>query len=579
MGRRSPARSAAWASRPDRHTQRLAAPRRKRRGAVLVFGHDPAALHASSSPAPTRPSRARTRRSPSAPARPSSASRTRSRSSTSRRPGSTRRATRSSRSRCSSRAAPRCSSATHARRPRRAPSRRDDAAHRHRRRDGRRRAHRRRGAASASPSSWATATSSRTTRDFDRAFLAESASPHARALPGAWLDSLELARIALPRLSLAPAARPRRGVRPAAATRAHRARRRRRGARSALWRVCLAGARGPARRGASRRSRASRRDVDWPLRRVLAHVAAAPARAAARPEAPAPRARARRARRGAARRRRLRPRRAPSPTRCSREFSAEGLVGRMYPGFEQRGEQLEMAEAVLDAFGGAHAPRGGGGHRRRQVGGVPRAGGAVRAAQPRGRRRGDEDERAHGPARVRRAARAGRGARRQAALRGAEGLRALPLPAQARPARARARASRTARRSRPSRRCSPGRRSRAWGELDALNVHWPPGLRRRWRARPRSARSGTAASTRTSATSAACARRRRARTSSSRTTRCSSATRPTEGGILPPLRYWVVDEAHSAEAEARRQLSRRRSRSVARGRCCAACTRRAAAGC
>jgi len=27
------------------------------------------------------------------------------------------------------------------------------------------------------------------------------------------------------------------------------------------------------------------------------------------------------------------------------------------------------------------------------------------------------------------------------------------------------------------------------------------------------------------------------------------------GGILPPIRYWVIDEAHSAESEARRQLS------------------------
>src|SRR5450759_1184064 len=36
---------------------------------------------------------------------------------------------------------------------------------------------------------------------FDRNFLAESASPHARALRGTWLDSLELARIALPRLN------------------------------------------------------------------------------------------------------------------------------------------------------------------------------------------------------------------------------------------------------------------------------------------------------------------------------------------------------------------------------------------
>ena len=28
-----------------------------------------------------------------------------------------------------------------------------------------------------------------------------------------------------------------------------------------------------------------------------------------------------------------------------------------------------------------------------------------------------------------------------------------------------------------------------------------------------------------------------------------------EGGLLPPIRYWVVDEAHGAEAEARRAFS------------------------
>ena len=28
-----------------------------------------------------------------------------------------------------------------------------------------------------------------------------------------------------------------------------------------------------------------------------------------------------------------------------------------------------------------------------------------------------------------------------------------------------------------------------------------------------------------------------------------------DGGLLPPIRYWVVDEAHGAEAEARRAFS------------------------
>jgi ATP-dependent DNA helicase DinG len=107
---------------------------------------------------------------------------------------------------------------------------------------------------------------------FDRAFLMQSASPHARALPGSWLDSLELARIALPRLrshhlkDLAEAfALPN--------DNAHRAPDDVE-ATFALWRVCLTGlADLPAEILAAIAGLAPH--VDWPLRRTLAHVAAA----------------------------------------------------------------------------------------------------------------------------------------------------------------------------------------------------------------------------------------------------------------------------------------------------------------
>jgi ATP-dependent DNA helicase DinG len=40
----------------------------------------------------------------------------------------------------------------------------------------------------------------------------------------------------------------------------------------------------------------------------------------------------------------------PACRRVCAEFSAGGIAGRMYPGFEQRAEQVEMARAVLSAF-------------------------------------------------------------------------------------------------------------------------------------------------------------------------------------------------------------------------------------
>ena len=51
--------------------------------------------------------------------------------------------------------------------------------------------------------------------------------------------------------------------------------------------------------------------------------------------------------------------------------------------------------------------------------------------------------------------------------------------------------------------------------------------------------------------------RRRARSAHIVVTNHSLLFRDTlaSGGILPPIRYWIVDEAHSAESEARRQLS------------------------
>src|SRR5450759_1987700 len=182
---------------------------------------------------------------------------------------------------------------------------------------------------------------------FDRMFVLEAASRAGVTVPGTWLDSLELSRIALPRLrshrlpDLAEAFEIDVPV--------HRAG----GDTEALfriWRIALAGladlpvdfVRGLASISPS---------TAWPLRDTLRQVAA----------------------RGTSKGHGLdlKPQRAesvrghhlpgladagerdlvcPDPDEVLAQFEADGAVGRMYAGFEARGEQRAMAEAVLDAF-------------------------------------------------------------------------------------------------------------------------------------------------------------------------------------------------------------------------------------
>ena len=94
-----------------------------------------------------------------------------------------------------------------------------------------------------------------------------------------------------------------------------------------------------------------------------------------------------------------------------------------------------------------------------------------------------------------------------------------------------------------------------WGDMDALNVHWPGSLR-----------------TRLCASSHDCLKHRCSfypKLCYLHGARCQAAAADIVvtnhallfrdsaigGGILPPIRHWVVDEAHAAEAEARKQLS------------------------
>jgi len=385
---------------------------------------------------------------------------------------------------------------------------------------------------------------------FDRNFLAESASPHARALAGVWLDSLELARIALPRLNshrlrdLACAF----GLPPSSHRAADDVE-----ALFGVWRVALAGLNDlPAEVIAALATLAP--EVDWPLRRVLAHHAAARKRApkldlkhlrhasavSERSEALLDAADADLS--------------VPDPAEVLAEFSEEGCVGRMYPGFERRGEQVVMAEAVLAAFGGARhlAVEAGTGVGKSVAYLVPAAAFAMRNHVGVGvatKTNALTDQLVYGelPA----LSEALGGGLRYVSLKGYDHypclrkLDRLATGAGIEDADTLATVATLLAWVAQS----------GWGELDGVNVHWTPELR-----------SAVACSTEE------CAKRhcrfhpslcyvrglrRKAVTAHVVVTNHALLFRDTaaEGGILPPLRYWVVDEAHSAEAEARRQLS------------------------
>jgi ATP-dependent DNA helicase DinG len=95
----------------------------------------------------------------------------------------------------------------------------------------------------------------------------------------------------------------------------------------------------------------------------------------------------------------------------------------------------------------------------------------------------------------------------------------------------------------------------SWGDLDAVNLHWPPGLKR------------SVGASFADCTKKHCryyptlcylhGQRRRAVQAHIVVTNHALFFRDlvADGGILPPVRHWIVDEAHAAEDEARDQLS------------------------
>lgn len=242
----------------------------------------------------------------------------------------------------------------------------------------------------------------------------------------------------------------------------------------------------------------------------------------------------------------------PEPDAVLAEFDADGVVGRMYEGYERREEQAKMAEAVLEAFGSSRcaAVEAGTGVGKSVAYLLP----AALYAQLNGVRVGVAtktntlmDQLMHREL-PRLAASLG-GGLRYTALKGYEHYVCLRkfqrmLDAPTDPETAAALGMLLAWTAQST-----------WGDKEAVNLHWPPALR-----------------TQVLASFGDCTKkhcryypnhcylhgaRRRAAGAHIIVTNHALLFRDltSDGGILPPIRHWIVDEAHAAEAEARDQLS------------------------
>jgi len=387
--------------------------------------------------------------------------------------------------------------------------------------------------------------------DFDRSFIERVTGRN--VLRGTWLDSLEIVRIAFPRLrshrlaDLAEAF----GVQPDGP--AHRALPDVE-ALAAIWRVALVGL-ADLPSGLLHRLIEFGPTTQWPMRKVLSHVAAA--------EPP-----------GAifdlreSRRRRVAADRAESlhdadDVACScpdadavlAEFSQDGIAGRMYPGYESRAEQLQMAEAVLEAFA-THthvAIEAGTGVGKSIAYLVPAALYSLENRVGVGvatKTNALMDQLVYHELPKLNAALGGQ--LRYVALKGYDHypcLRKLERYASELDESAAERLATVAA-------LYAWSAQSGWGDLDAINLHWGR----------RELRTAIAAS-QADCTHKRCrffpslcylhGVRRRAASANVVVTNHALLFRDVvaQGGILPPLRHWIVDEAHSAESEARKQLT------------------------
>jgi ATP-dependent DNA helicase DinG len=383
---------------------------------------------------------------------------------------------------------------------------------------------------------------------FDRTFLTDAAARAGVPMPNRWLDSLELARIALPRL------------------RSHRLRdlssafgieepfHRAAGDAEAMfriWRIALAGLDDLPLEVVSAVASLSP-STGWDLRETLQRASA----------------------RAKSRSLDLRPLRmesvrghqipgladaderelvCPDAGEVLAQFDRDGAVGRMYAGFETREEQRTMAHAVLDAFAQRRhlAVEAGTGVGKSVAYLVPAASFAMENGVGVGvatKTNTLMDQLVHGE--LPKLAEALGGGLRYVALKGYEHYPCLRkidrrvgqdelAPEDV--ANVAALVAWVAQ--------SP------WGDLDSVNLHWTTDSKRR-----------------VGCSVEDCTRKRcrffpnlcylhgvRRRAGGAHIVVTNHALlfrdRAAAGGILPPLRYWIVDEAHAAESEARKQLS------------------------
>ncbi len=385
---------------------------------------------------------------------------------------------------------------------------------------------------------------------FDRAFVTQAASEAGVRVPGRWLDSLELARIALPRL----ASHRLRDIAEAFDVDAdfHRAA----GDAEAMfrvWRVALAGiaASPPA---IVEGILATATGTAWPLRDVLRQVAGARGGKAhmldLKPLRVAAVRRQREAVLGDADERELA---CPDPEAMLEAFSESGAVGRMYAGYEPRQEQRRMARAVLDAFAARRhlAVEAGTGVGKSVAYLVPAAAFALHNGVGIGiatKTNTLMDQLVHRELPALTASLGGK--LRFVGLKGYENypcLRKIERLLVEDPLTTEELANVAA--------LVAWVGQSTWGDLDSTNLHWTADSRRR------------IACSVEDCTQKRCrfyrelcylhGARRRAGSAHIVVTNHALLFRDRAGagGILPPLRYWVVDEAHAVEAEARKQLS------------------------
>lgn len=396
---------------------------------------------------------------------------------------------------------------------------------------------------------------------FDQAFI-ERYAP--QTLSGEWIDTLELARIALPRLrshNLASLAEAFDTARPTHDAQADTE------ALAQIWRILLV-ALSDLPLGLLNFLAHLREETPWPLRPIFAHLAAQC------PEVSAFDLRE-------ARNRRVRADKAdpkedaegrgllfPSPSEAAAGFEPNGAVGRMYPGYESRPEQVAMAREVAQAFADST-------HRAIEAGtGVGKSIAYLYPAVLAARRNNitigvstrtnalmdqlvfhelpllseawqqmpGENGRPQAPLRYC----ALKGYDHYPCLRKLERFSAEPPAGDEKADRAAITMVAT---------LYAFAAQTSWGDLDSVPLHWSDLPRSQIACAPHDCLHH-----RCPYFPGRCylhGVRNRAKTADIVVTNHALLFRNVvfENGILPPVRHWVVDEAHSVESEARRQLS------------------------